>query len=129
MAHLHLFILATLLTLTCTNGRSVSSADIAVINPQVGNKVNALIIAPVPTETTIGLDCVTTPIDGIVTNTPMSDETEGHEVGNHYGHLNANHKAENVKRYRVAAIEFHRVETPFIIAVWILSASLAKIGE
>uniref|UniRef100_A0A8D9EMN0 Sodium/hydrogen exchanger n=3 Tax=Cacopsylla melanoneura TaxID=428564 RepID=A0A8D9EMN0_9HEMI len=128
--HFHLFILATLLTLTCTNGRSVSSADIAVINPQVGNKVNALIIAPVPTETTIGLDCVTTPIDGasVVTNTPMSDETEGHEVGNHYGHLNANHKAENVKRYRVAAIEFHRVETPFIIAVWILSASLAKIG-
>ncbi|KAJ9583039.1 hypothetical protein L9F63_022618, partial [Diploptera punctata] len=31
------------------------------------------------------------------------------------------------KRYSVASVEFKRVETPFIIGVWIFSASLAKI--
>jgi sodium/hydrogen exchanger-like protein 3 len=33
------------------------------------------------------------------------------------------------KRYAVASVEFARVETPFIIGVWIFCASLAKIGE
>lgn len=33
------------------------------------------------------------------------------------------------ERYPVATVEFTRVETPFIIGVWILSASIAKIGE
>jgi sodium/hydrogen exchanger-like protein 3 len=33
------------------------------------------------------------------------------------------------KRYPVASVEFARVETPFIIGVWIFCASLAKIGE
>lgn len=32
------------------------------------------------------------------------------------------------KRYKVATVEFHRVETPFIIGLWIFFASLAKIG-
>ena len=36
---------------------------------------------------------------------------------------------EETKRYSVASVEFTRVETPFIIGVWIFSASLAKIGE
>ncbi|XP_055590165.1 uncharacterized protein LOC129742307 [Uranotaenia lowii] len=40
----------------------------------------------------------------------------GHEEG---------HKLE---RYPVAQVEFSRVETPFVIGVWILSASIAKIG-
>lgn len=29
----------------------------------------------------------------------------------------------------IAAFEFHRVETPFLIGLWIFFASLAKIGE
>ncbi|CAG4962584.1 unnamed protein product [Colias eurytheme] len=29
----------------------------------------------------------------------------------------------------IAAFEFHRVETPFLIGVWIFFASLAKIGQ
>ena len=33
------------------------------------------------------------------------------------------------KRYAIASVEFARVETPFIIGVWIFCASLAKIGE
>lgn len=32
-------------------------------------------------------------------------------------------------RYPVSQIDFARVETPFIIGVWILFASIAKIGE
>jgi hypothetical protein len=34
-----------------------------------------------------------------------------------------------VHRYPVASVEFARVETPFIIGLWIFCASLAKIGE
>lgn len=34
-----------------------------------------------------------------------------------------------VKRYEVMKVEFHRVETPFIIGLWIFCASLSKIGE
>ncbi|XP_066991371.2 sodium/hydrogen exchanger 3 isoform X2 [Anabrus simplex] len=33
-----------------------------------------------------------------------------------------------IRRYAIAAVEFARVETPFIIGLWIFCASLAKIG-
>lgn len=40
------------------------------------------------------------------------------------------HEGEHVvERYPVTTIDFSRVETPFIIGVWILFASIAKIGE
>lgn len=42
---------------------------------------------------------------------------ETHESGGHVG------------GYQLATIDFGRVETPFIIGVWILFASIAKIGE
>jgi hypothetical protein len=32
-------------------------------------------------------------------------------------------------RYPVTSVDFLRVETPFIIGIWILFASIAKIGE
>ncbi|XP_044580907.1 probable Na(+)/H(+) antiporter nhx-9 isoform X5 [Cotesia glomerata] len=32
------------------------------------------------------------------------------------------------REYKVFSVEFHRVETPFIIGIWIFFASLAKIG-
>ncbi|CAH1977930.1 unnamed protein product [Acanthoscelides obtectus] len=34
----------------------------------------------------------------------------------------------HVSRYPVISVSFHRVETPFIIGLWIFFASLAKIG-
>lgn len=34
-----------------------------------------------------------------------------------------------LREYEVFKIEFHRVETPFIIGIWIFFASLAKIGQ
>ncbi|XP_059474153.1 Na(+)/H(+) exchanger protein 2-like isoform X2 [Neocloeon triangulifer] len=37
-------------------------------------------------------------------------------------------KEHQVHRYPVASVEFARVETPFIIGLWIFCASLAKIG-
>lgn len=33
------------------------------------------------------------------------------------------------REYQVFTVEFHRVETPFVIGIWIFFASLAKIGE
>ncbi|XP_008479368.1 uncharacterized protein LOC103516185 [Diaphorina citri] len=116
----HLFQTAFILaSLRGTVGRSMSSADIDIINPQVGNSVHDLVSpATITTE-----PCVTTPLESALASVRPQDGVE------HYGHLNSNHNREAVRRYRVADIEFHRVETPFIIAVWILSASLAKIGE
>lgn len=37
--------------------------------------------------------------------------------------------SEHPDRYPLAQVEFDRVKTPFIIGVWILSASIAKIGK
>lgn len=34
-----------------------------------------------------------------------------------------------LRQYQVFHVEFHRVETPFIIGIWIFFASIAKIGE
>lgn len=39
------------------------------------------------------------------------------------------HHHHEVRRYPVASVEFARVETPFIIGLWIFCASLAKIGQ
>lgn len=38
-------------------------------------------------------------------------------------------EAKPIKRYPVASVSFQRVETPFIIGLWIFCASLAKIGK
>lgn len=38
-------------------------------------------------------------------------------------------KPEKAKRqYDIITVEFHRVETPFVIGIWIFFASIAKIG-
>ncbi|XP_053695758.1 sodium/hydrogen exchanger 3 isoform X2 [Sabethes cyaneus] len=49
-----------------------------------------------------------------------SESAAGGDDGHGEGH--------EVNRYPVAQVEFSRVETPFVIGVWILSASIAKIG-
>jgi hypothetical protein len=51
------------------------------------------------------------------TSSPTGLTTE--EPGEHH----------EVHRYPVASVEFARVETPFIIGLWIFCASLAKIGQ
>ncbi|KAL5279247.1 SLC9A1 family protein [Megaselia abdita] len=40
----------------------------------------------------------------------------------------AGHSSDEPERYPLAQVEFDRVKTPFIIGVWILLASIAKIG-
>lgn len=53
----------------------------------------------------------------------QDDQSHGGELGD------ASHgEGHEVERYPVAQVEFSRVETPFVIGVWILSASIAKIG-
>ncbi|CAH2090980.1 unnamed protein product [Euphydryas editha] len=37
-------------------------------------------------------------------------------------------KPKKERTFVIAAVEFHRVETPFIIGLWIFFASIAKIG-
>ncbi|XP_053677726.1 sodium/hydrogen exchanger 3 [Anopheles nili] len=68
---------------------------------------------------------------------PVSDTADGHSgPGDELapgGHGKAGeesggeHGAEH-ERYPVSQVDFSRVETPFVIGVWILSASIAKIG-
>uniref|UniRef100_A0A2M3YX89 Sodium/hydrogen exchanger n=1 Tax=Anopheles braziliensis TaxID=58242 RepID=A0A2M3YX89_9DIPT len=50
-----------------------------------------------------------------------SDELEGHAAAKEG-------EDHTVERYPVSQVDFSRVETPFVIGVWILSASIAKIG-
>lgn len=57
------------------------------------------------------------------TSTDMSQEQDSKD-GDVHGEL-----PHQVVRYPVAIVEFSRVETPFIIGVWILFASIAKIGK
>ncbi|CAH2240655.1 jg22752 [Pararge aegeria aegeria] len=38
-------------------------------------------------------------------------------------------KPKKERTFVIAAVEFHRVETPFLIGVWIFFASIAKIGK
>lgn len=35
----------------------------------------------------------------------------------------------SARKFKIASVEFYRVETPFLIGVWIFFASIAKIGE
>lgn len=56
---------------------------------------------------------------------PHDDHShDSHAVDGHAGE--GDHK---VERYPVTTVDFGRVETPFIIGIWILFASIAKIGE
>lgn len=58
------------------------------------------------------------PMEGESSPVPRAENTDG---GHGDGHA--------VERFPVSQIDFVRVETPFIIGVWILFASIAKIGE
>lgn len=39
------------------------------------------------------------------------------------------HESKEVERYQVAHVNWHHVEVPFSIALWLLLAGVAKIGE
>jgi hypothetical protein len=57
-----------------------------------------------------------------------SDATAHNHVAlSEHGEVGEHHAA--VERYPVMTVDFSRVETPFIIGIWILFASIAKIGE
>ncbi|XP_061386549.1 sodium/hydrogen exchanger 3-like [Musca vetustissima] len=57
---------------------------------------------------------------------PRSDDNDGGDHNDH-GDDDGGHSGGH-ERYPLAQVEFDRVKTPFIIGVWILSASIAKIG-
>ncbi|GAB0095324.1 Sodium/hydrogen exchanger [Sergentomyia squamirostris] len=59
----------------------------------------------------------TTPNSAVGSEAKESSTNEKEGGGGHHG-----------ERYPVTTVEFSRVETPFIIGIWILSASIAKIG-
>jgi len=39
------------------------------------------------------------------------------------------HNASHTERYPLVVFDFERVELPFVICIWVLIASLAKIGR
>lgn len=70
----------------------------------------------------------TVPSDGNVGGGGSRQTAEGGDDGGHdEGHGESGSHGE-VERYPVSQVDFSRVETPFVIGVWILSASIAKIG-
>lgn len=58
--------------------------------------------------------------DGEEETTPLSQEytDESHKMG-----------GQNSERYRILSFNFHHVEVPYVICLWILLASVAKIGK
>lgn len=64
---------------------------------------------------------------------PMPGEPPGTQLRQHQDtttNLPSTEKPEKkIKKLVIAAFEFHRVETPFLIGLWIFFASIAKIGE
>lgn len=67
----------------------------------------------------------------IISSTVPSDGSGGVSKQDETHHSDGGGHGEDreVERYPVAQVEFSRVETPFVIGVWILSASIAKIGK
>ncbi|XP_050311886.1 sodium/hydrogen exchanger 3 isoform X2 [Anthonomus grandis grandis] len=61
-----------------------------------------------------------------VNEVPTVEPTRFPEVLGGAGEVQKEEK--KVERYPVISVSFHRVETPFIIGLWIFCASLAKIG-
>lgn len=59
---------------------------------------------------------------------PIDPHENGDHAVNSEGHASdgGEHK---VERYPITTVDFGRVETPFIIGIWILFASIAKIGK
>ncbi|ETN63614.1 alkali metal ion/proton exchanger 3 [Anopheles darlingi] len=65
----------------------------------------------------------------LIASTAPSDGG-GHGAGELEGHAAAEGGEDHtVERYPVSQVDFSRVETPFVIGVWILSASIAKIDR
>uniref|UniRef100_A0A182IQG8 Sodium/hydrogen exchanger n=1 Tax=Anopheles atroparvus TaxID=41427 RepID=A0A182IQG8_ANOAO len=65
----------------------------------------------------------------IASTAPSSDTPGDHGAELADGHGGrAGGEEHVVERYPVSQVDFGRVETPFVIGVWILSASIAKIG-
>lgn len=63
-----------------------------------------------------------------VTTTEMNDE---HADGDHSpsSHQVKHSRSSIVPTYPIIQFEFERVQTPLVIGIWILSASIAKIGK
>ena len=59
-----------------------------------------------------------------------ADTGDNHPVESHLASHPANGDPSNqrVPEYKIMSVEFHRVETPFVIGIWIFFASIAKIG-
>ncbi|XP_076684769.1 na[+]/H[+] hydrogen exchanger 2 isoform X2 [Andrena cerasifolii] len=59
-----------------------------------------------------------------------ADTGDNHPMESHLATHPANGDPSNqrVPEYKIMSVEFHRVETPFVIGIWIFFASIAKIG-
>lgn len=65
----------------------------------------------------VGANLLTTELPPSVTSDPGATEHDG-----------SHHSTESIT-YPIVQVDFDRVQTPLIIGIWILSASIAKIGK
>lgn len=98
--------------------------------PRSANPDNTLMY-PKPDHEPIPKD-INRPYDGVMFG-PMGpnrkDEPVTEKITSTTQESQENNKKDAPKRYQVVSVSFHRVETPFIIGLWIFCASLAKIGK
>lgn len=112
--HLILLVLFNVLLFQCeyVNARPNATASLFGVE----NKANGLQSLEPPT-----LDAS---IDSSKQHTPAPTHDGSNAVVDHAAH----DEEHAVSRYPITTIDFSRVETPFIIGIWILFASIAKIG-
>ncbi|XP_022224465.2 sodium/hydrogen exchanger 3 isoform X12 [Drosophila obscura] len=80
-------------------------------------------LAETTAETAVGHDATTPPlkvprVESLEEMTALEMKADADDGGGH----------QEIKRYPLSQVDFGHVKTPFIIGVWILSASIAKIG-
>ncbi|XP_017082436.2 sodium/hydrogen exchanger 3 isoform X14 [Drosophila eugracilis] len=114
-----LLICALILFLGIVQGRPNTSA-VGVASKDIADAVTQLNLAQTSPVDAVGLD--PTPPVRLPRADPLKSSDQDEESGAAGGE---GHKME---RYPLSSVDFARVKTPFIIGIWILSASIAKIG-
>lgn len=100
-------------------GTLLSQCNLAAARPNL-TSAGAIIATPLPSLSSAA--AIVQSSDGLDTTVSSTHlEKSGHELAEGEPHT--------VTRYPVFTIDFMRVELPFIIGIWILFASIAKIGE
>lgn len=127
------------LLLVCFFFSCINRIEARPNSESTGNAITGDTAAAAPAAASIGDGAAIKPLDKSLTSkaSPASESSippSDNDIKNYDTHEGPEHKADGEEegaaheRYPLTQVEFDRVKTPFIIGIWILSASIAKIG-